>query len=149
MPWNIPELLVFIVWHFPTLRCYFLDYCSYHICTNDRDNVAYWEESERIEVLANNFGLSQIQLGILVLVTTPGKFYNFSPLLNLERAFPVLKLTETRYLNMNIYFSWKWKFNYKFGSLSLLQASCAWKTIPHNLTKWNHWDFRNPNFLIL
>ena len=88
---NIPELLVFFVWYFPTLRCYFLDYCSYYICTNDQNNVAYWEESERIEVLANNFGLSEIQLGILVLVTTSGKFCNFSPLLNLERASPALK----------------------------------------------------------
>ena len=77
---NIPELLVFFVWHSPTLRCYLLDYRSYYICTNDRDYVAYWEETERIEMLANNFSLSQIQLGILVLVTTPGKFCNF-PLL--------------------------------------------------------------------
>ena len=104
---NIPELLVFFVWYFLTLRCYLLDYCSYYICTNDGDNVAYWEESERIEVLANNFGLSQIQLGILVLVTKSVKFCNFSPLLKLERAFPALILTENFYLNMNISFSWK------------------------------------------
>ena len=82
-----------------------MDYHSYYICTNDRDNVAHWEEFGQIEVLANNFGLSQIQLGILVLVTTPGKFCNFPPLLNLERAFPALKLTENCYLNMNISFS--------------------------------------------
>ena len=82
-----------------------MDYRSYYFCANDRDSVAYWEEFEQIEVLANNFGLSQIQLGILVLVTTPGKFCNFSPLLNLERAFPALKLTENCYLNMNISFS--------------------------------------------
>ena len=44
----------------------FLDYCPYYICTNDQNNIAYWEESEQIEALANNFGLSQIQLGILV-----------------------------------------------------------------------------------
>ena len=75
------------------------------IWTNDWDNIAFWEESEQREVLANKFGLSQIQLGILVLVTTPGKFCNFSPLLNLERAFPALKLTENCYLNMNISFS--------------------------------------------
>ena len=104
---NIPELLVFIVWHFPRLRCYFLDYRSYYICTNYRDNITYWEESEQIQVLANNFSLSQIQLEILVLVTTPGKFCNFSPLLNLERAFPAIKLTENCYLNMSISFSWK------------------------------------------
>ena len=102
---NIPELLVFFVCYFPTLRCYFLIICSYYICTNDQNNVAYWEESERIEVLANNFGLYQMQFGILVLVTTSGKFCNFPPLLNLERAFPPLKLTENCYLNMNIYFS--------------------------------------------
>ena len=82
-----------------------MDYHAYYICTNDQGNVAYWEESLRIEALANNFGLSQIQLGILVLVTTPGKFCNFSPLLNLERAFQALKLTENYYLNMNISFS--------------------------------------------
>ena len=104
---NIPELLVFIAWHFPTQRCHFLDYCSYYIYTNDLDNVASWEESERIEVLANNSGLSEIQLGILVLVTTPGKFCNFSPLLNLEQAFPALTLTENCYLDMSISFSWK------------------------------------------
>ena len=73
--------------------------------TNDLENIAYWEESEQREVLANKFGLSQIQLGILVLVTTPGKFCNYPPLLNLERAFPALKLTENCYLNMNISFS--------------------------------------------
>ena len=104
---NVPELVVLFIWYFPTLRCYFLDYRSYYICTTDRDNVAYWEESGRIEVLANSFGFSQIQLGILVLVTTLGKFCNFSPFLNLERAFPELKLTENCYLNMSISFSWK------------------------------------------
>ena len=74
------------------------------IWTNDCDNIAYWEESEQKEVLANKFGLSQIQLGILVLVTAPGTFCSFSPLLSLERAFPALKLTENCYLNMSIYF---------------------------------------------
>ena len=73
-----------------------MDYRSYYICTNDRDNVAFWEESQQIEVLANNFGLS---------LETPGKFCNFSPLLNLERAIPALKLTENCYLNINISFS--------------------------------------------
>ena len=28
---NIPELLVFFVWYFPTVRCYFSDYRSYYI----------------------------------------------------------------------------------------------------------------------
>ena len=37
----------------------------------------------------------------------PGKFCNFSPLLNLEIVFPALKLTRNCYLNMNISFSWK------------------------------------------
>ena len=27
---NIPELLVFFVWYFPTIRCYFSDYRSYY-----------------------------------------------------------------------------------------------------------------------
>ena len=31
------------------------------IWTNDWDNIVYWEESEQREVLANKFGLSQIQ----------------------------------------------------------------------------------------
>ena len=61
----------------------------------------------RKELLANNFGLSQIQLRILVFGTKPGKFCNFSPLLNLERAFPARKLRENSYLNMNISFSSK------------------------------------------
>ena len=37
----------------------------------------------------------------------PGKFCNFSPLLNLEIVFPALKLTRNCYLNRNISFSWK------------------------------------------
>ena len=77
------------------------------IWTNDWENTAYWEESEQREVLANKFGLSQIQFAILVLVTTVGKFWNFSPFLHLEIAFPALKLTENCYLNMKISFSWK------------------------------------------
>ena len=48
--------------------------------------------------------MSQIQLRILVLVTTTGKFCNFSPLLSLERAFSAHKLMENCYLNMNISF---------------------------------------------
>ena len=75
------------------------------IWTNDWDNIAFWEESEQREVLANKFGLSQIQLEISVLVTTPGKFCNFSPFSSLEIAFPALRLTENCYLNMNISFS--------------------------------------------
>ena len=74
------------------------------IWTNDWDNIVYCEESDQREVLVNKFGLSQLQLGILVFVTTPEKFCNF---LSLERAFPALKLTENFYLNMNICFSWK------------------------------------------
>ena len=83
------------------------------IWTNGWKNIAYWEESEQREVLANKFGLSKIQLGILLLVTTPGKFCNCSPLLSLERTFPALKLTENCYLNMNIYFLEKCQFNHK------------------------------------
>ena len=70
--------------------------------TNDLENIAYWEESEQREVLANKFGLPEIQMGIPVLVTTPTKFCNFSALLSLETVFPALKLTENCYLNMNI-----------------------------------------------
>ena len=84
-----------------------MDYHSYYICTNDQDNVAYWEVSQRIEVLANNFGLSQIQLGILVLVTTPGKFCNFSPLLNLERDRELFKYEHLFFLkNFNFIINW-------------------------------------------
>ena len=77
------------------------------IWTNDWDNIAFWEESEQREVLANKFGLSQIQLWILVLVTTPEKLCNFCPVLSLKRAFPALKLTENCYSNMSISFSCK------------------------------------------
>ena len=56
-------------------------------------------------MLANKFGLSPIQFGILVLVTTPGKYCNFSLLLSLEIAFPALKPAENCYFNMNISFS--------------------------------------------
>ena len=65
------------------------------------------------EVLANKFRLSEIQLGILVLVTMSGKFCNFSPLLSLEIAFPALKLAEICYLNINISFLEKCQFNHK------------------------------------
>ena len=73
--------------------------------TNDLENIASWEESERREVLANKFDLSKIQMGILVLVTMPRKSCNFSALLSLETVFPALKLIENCYLNMNISFS--------------------------------------------
>ena len=73
--------------------------------TNDLENIAYWEESEQREVLANKFDLSEIQMGIVVLVTTSRKSCNFSALLSLETVFPGLKLTENCYLNMNISFS--------------------------------------------
>ena len=73
--------------------------------TNDLENIASWEESERREVLANKFDLSKIQMGILVLVTMSRKSCNFSALLSLETVFPALKLTENCYLNMNISFS--------------------------------------------
>ena len=77
------------------------------IWTNDWGNIAYWEESEQTEMLANKFGWSQRHLGILVLVTAQGKCCNFPPLSSLEAAFPALKLTENCYLNMNISFPWK------------------------------------------
>ena len=72
--------------------------------SNDCERIAYWEESEHREVLANKFSLSQIQLGGLGLVATPGKFCNFSLLLSLETVVPSLKLTQNCYLNMNILF---------------------------------------------
>ena len=75
--------------------------------TNDWENIAYWEKCEQREVLANKFALSQIQLGILVLVPTTGKICNFSTFLILEIAFPALKLTEDCYLNLKISFSGK------------------------------------------
>ena len=70
--------------------------------TNDCENITYWKESEQSEVLANKFGLSQIQFGDLRGIATPEKFSNFSNLLNLETVYPVLKLTKNCYLNMNI-----------------------------------------------
>ena len=71
--------------------------------SNDCERIAYWEESEHREVLANKFSLSQIQLGGLGLVATPGKFCNFSLLLSLETVVPSLKLTQNCYLNMNFF----------------------------------------------
>ena len=55
-------------------------------------------------MLANKFGLSQMQLEILVFVTTQGNFWFFCLLLSLEIAFPSLKLTENCYLNTSIFF---------------------------------------------
>ena len=99
------------------------------LLTNDWKNIAYWEESEQRVVLANKFGLSKTQLGILVLVTTPRKFCNFLNFLCTEVALPAIKLAENFYLNMTIFFFEKWKFYHKVGPLSLLQTYCAWKTI--------------------
>ena len=56
------------------------------IWINDWDNIAFWEESEQREMLTNKFGLAHIQLGILVLVTTPGKCLQFSPCFKLEKS---------------------------------------------------------------
>ena len=105
------------------------------IWTNDWENITYWEESKQKEVLANKFGLSQIQLGILVLVTIPGKFCNFPPLISLEIAFLALKLAENCYLNMNIFFSQKMAIKSLFGApLSSTNILCL-KDYPHNQTK--------------
>ena len=41
---------------------------------NDWENVAYWEESEQSKALANNFGLSQTQLGSLEGSRSQGNF---------------------------------------------------------------------------
>ena len=62
------------------------------------ENFAYWEESEKREVLAD-------ELYDLMLITTPGESCNFSPLVSLERAFIALKMNQNCYLNMNISFS--------------------------------------------
>ena len=40
-------------------------------------------------------------------VKIPGNFPNFSPLLNLEKLFPVLQLTRNCYLKWTFFFSWK------------------------------------------
>ena len=80
-------------------------------------------------MLANKFGLPQVQLGILVLAPTTGKFYIFSPLLSLETASPALKLTENCYLNMDISFFLKDRNLIIHWVPSFLQTYCAWKTI--------------------
>ena len=76
-----------------------------NFCFNFVFITVYWEEPEQREMLANKFGLSQIQLGILVSVTTPGKLCNFPHVLSLEIALGALKLTENCYLNMNVSFT--------------------------------------------
>ena len=76
-----------------------------NFCFNFVFITVYWEEPEQREVLANKFGLSQIQSRILVLVAKPGKLCNFPLLLSLEIAFRALKLTENCYLNMNVSFT--------------------------------------------
>ena len=37
---NIPELLVFFVWYFSALRCYFSDYRSYYMFCNCQEEMA-------------------------------------------------------------------------------------------------------------
>ena len=99
------------------------------------------------EVLAKKYGLSQIQLRGLGLVATPGKFRSFSPLLSLEIAVSALILTQ------NCYFKYEHFFLLKNGNLTInwvpplssTNILCL-KDYPHNLTKWNQWDFKNPCF---
>ena len=79
---------------------------------------------------ANKFGLSQIQLGILLLVKTTGKFCNFSPFLSLDIELPALKLTENCYLNMkilkngNLIINWVPLFFYKHAVPEKLSSQC-------------------------
>ena len=96
-------------------------------------NIAYWEESEQREVLANKFVLSEIELEILVLVRTPGKLFFFTFLI-LEIAFPALKLTENCYLKITFIFLEKWQFNHNWLSLSSANILCL-KDYPHNVAK--------------
>ena len=63
---------------------------------NDWENVAYWEESEQSKALANNFGLSQTQLGSLGGSRSQGNFAISPP--HLETVFPALKLTQNCYI---------------------------------------------------
>ena len=115
------------------------------IWTNNWNKIAHWEESERRELLANKFGLSQIQLGILVLVTAPGKFCSFSPSFKLGKSISstqAVRLSDNCYFNMNIsndnlIINWVPSLFYKNSVPERLSS---------NLIKWNHWDFKNPNF---
>ena len=89
-------------------------------------------------MLAKKFGLSQISWGIWGGVAIPGKFCNFSPLLNLETLFPALKLTRYCYLKSTFFFHENWQFNHKLG------PSLFYKhTVPANKI-WNQWDFKIP-----
>ena len=65
------------------------------------------EESEQSKELAKRFNLFQIQLWVLVGVTTPRKVSNFYPHLSLNTVFSAFKLTQDYYVKMNISFSWK------------------------------------------
>ena len=55
----------------------------------------------------NKFGLFQKQLGALEGIVTPEDSAVFFAHLSLESVFPVLNLTQSCYMNMNVSFSYK------------------------------------------
>ena len=69
-------------------------------------------------------------------VAIPGKFCNFSPLLNLETLFPALKLTRYCYLKSTFFFHENWQFNHKLGPSPFYKH-----TVPANKI-WNQWGFK-------
>ena len=50
---NIPEVLVFFVWYFPTLRCCFSDFRSYYMCYNCQEEMAIG--TDRLDILMKVF----------------------------------------------------------------------------------------------
>ena len=92
------------------------------LALNDLENVAYWEESEQSEVLANKFGFPQIQLEVWGESRRQKNFV----ILILGTVFPSLKLTR------NFLFKYEHFFFLKTGNLiinwvplSLLQIYCV------------------------
>ena len=85
---------------------------------NDWEIIAYWEEPEQSEALANKFGLFQKQLGIWGggSGAIPKKLCKFYPHLRLEMVFPALELSQNYHINMSVV-------------SSLHQLYLAWKTI--------------------
>ena len=101
---------------------------------NDWENIAYCEKSEQSKALANKFGLFQIQLWNLEWVATPGKLCSFSNDLSLEAVFPVLKLTQNCYINMNIFFLKKGSLIINWVPFCATNILCL-KKFPYNPTK--------------
>ena len=62
---NIPALLVFFVWYFPTLRRYFLDYCSHYERKTFTKEVGLFPKCHFFLILSANSSKLDLSFGLL------------------------------------------------------------------------------------